>query len=103
MPEPKKPVPHEQARELVDAARGRTEAQARWERAVHEALKAGASLRECAALAGVSHGTIEQLAKKVGWPDAAEKARRAHEAAKRAAWREAMGQLPDAPRDRAPD
>lgn len=98
----RKKVPVDEARELVDAARGRIEAQERWERAVLAALKASASYRECAAAAGVSHGTIETLAKKLGWPDAAERKRRADEKARRDMWREALDLIPP-PRDRAPD
>lgn len=60
----RKPVPEPQASTLIEATEQLNEAREAWVRAILEALDTGASLREIAALAGVSHGTIEAFAKR---------------------------------------
>ncbi len=56
-------VPDNEAVALRDATARLAQAKEAWTQAIHAALDAGASLREAAALAGVSHGTIETIAK----------------------------------------
>lgn len=57
-------MPEPQASALAAAAQDLERARDAWERAVLDALDTGASLREIAALAGVSHGTIEAIARR---------------------------------------
>ena len=60
----RRPVPEPQASKLAAATEELERARADWFTAVIEAIDTGASLREIAALAGVSHGTIETLANR---------------------------------------
>jgi hypothetical protein len=60
----RKPVATPEAAALVAATDQLSQARQAWEAAIVAALDAGASFREVAALAGVSHGTIDTIAKR---------------------------------------
>lgn len=57
-------MPEPQASELEQATAALEAARDAWHQAVLAAIDTGASLREIALLAGVSHGTIEGIAKR---------------------------------------
>lgn len=59
-----RPVPAPLADELIRATQARTDADDAWHQAIIAAVDAGASLREIARLAGVSHGTIATIAER---------------------------------------
>jgi len=60
----RRPVPEPAATALSEATTHLAAARETWEQAIRDALTAGGSLREVAALAGVSHGTIEAIARR---------------------------------------
>lgn len=57
-PQPRGAVPAEQARRLERAGKARTKADTELRAAVADALAAGGSVREVAALAGISTNTV---------------------------------------------
>ncbi len=57
-------MPDATAAALQAASERLDQAKEAWTQAIYDALDTGASLREIAALAGVSHGTIEAIAKR---------------------------------------
>lgn len=57
-------MPDPEASALLAASEQLDQAKEAWTQAIYDALDTGASLREIAALAGVSHGTIEAIAKR---------------------------------------
>lgn len=56
--------------EVAKTARAEETAKAARDAAIVAAVKAGLSLREVADLAGISHGTVANIAKKAGVEDA---------------------------------
>jgi DNA-binding NarL/FixJ family response regulator len=67
-PRKKHSVPELQAQRIVDALAARTEAQLQVEQAVFNALNAGGSVREVAALSGLSGTTVQKYGRTRGWP-----------------------------------
>jgi hypothetical protein len=61
-------VPEAQAQRIFDGLAARAEAQLTMEQAVSDALKAGGSVREVAALSGLSGTTGQKYGHACGWP-----------------------------------
>lgn len=90
-----KPPKPELARAIVKASRNLEQARDEWELALVAALKAGASSRLVAEVAGVAMNTVIAIGKKHGWPDASEKKRRRDEAESRRLWRDEINRQID--------
>ncbi|MGO4249454.1 hypothetical protein AB4Y87_19750 [Paenarthrobacter sp. RAF54_2] len=67
-PRKKHAVPLEQAERILAALAARADAQMQVEQAVADALKAGGSVREVAALSGLSGTTVQKYGRAHGWP-----------------------------------
>jgi hypothetical protein len=66
-------VPEPEGQRILDALALRAESQEQLEVAVADALKAGASVRELAAFAGLSVTTIQKYGRAHGWPTVEQK------------------------------
>ncbi|AYR01536.1 helix-turn-helix DNA-binding domain protein [Arthrobacter phage Seahorse] len=67
-PQTKGTVPEPEGQRITDALALRAEAQQQVELAVSDALKAGGSVREVAAISGLSGTTVQKYGRAHGWP-----------------------------------
>ena len=79
-------TPEDAVARLVAAMQGVKDAYTERDQAVADALKAGGSVREVAAITGMSTTTIQKLGHDNGWPSEAQKRRWAAEKAERQRW-----------------
>ena len=77
----------EAAERIVRAMDALAAAKIERDQAITDALKAGASVREVAAVSGMSDRQVQNIGHANGWPTAAQKKRWDAEKAYRAAWR----------------
>jgi transposase len=77
----------EHAREIAEAMAGVPAALARRDKAISDALKSGMSVRDVAAISGMSTNSIQKIGHDNGWPTPAMKKKWAAEKAERARWR----------------
>jgi transposase len=80
------PTPDDAAARLVAAMDGMKSALVERDQAVADALKAGGSVREVAAITGRSTTTIQKIGHDNGWPTPAMKRKWAEEKARRGEW-----------------
>lgn len=66
-------MPPEHAQRILAARAARDDADQAYRTAVVDALKAGASVREVAKVAGLSTNTVDRWGREGGWPTAAQK------------------------------
>lgn len=69
----RKPVPEEQAARILRAVEALEAARVERDQAMTDALKAGSSLREVAAAAGMSVSQTQKIGHANGWPTPAQK------------------------------
>lgn len=89
-------VPEELAKAQIDAVTDMEAALRRRDELIVEALKAGCSTRQVAAVADMTHSRIQQIGRENGWPpaDVAERRRleRERQSAERKHWDEIIRQ-----------
>lgn len=73
MPQARGEVPASKAQRIVEAVVALREAEVERDLAITAALKAGGSVREVAAIAGLSPSRIAQIGHANGWPSEAQK------------------------------
>lgn len=101
----KKLVPAEAAARIVRAIEASKVADAEKEAAIAQALKDGASVREVAALTGMSTTTVQRIGRAHGWPTDAQQRAWAAEKAERERWAAVVeeyrrtGRAPGSPTD----
>lgn len=79
-------IPDPERARILAAMRARDDAEAELRAAVVAGLLAGGSVREMAALTGMSTNTIQRWGREGGWPSAAQKAARAAVRAENDEW-----------------
>lgn len=90
MPQQRGIPPREAAERVIGAQAALKAAKLERDAALASALNAGGSVREVAAIAGMSERQVQNIGHANGWPSESIKRRRAQEAADRQRWHDAV-------------